>query len=207
MENIVDQKQKHVSIRSVIKSVRKGGEVSPYATKEQIDFANKVVNAEKFITDYIKKNGTKAFVSERLRDGFIGMERKVNGHTVIQTERGAPFGTIVAIPTKNEEAPVAYGTSYIDSTDMLLGASFPVYGQYLALLRAIKASEQGIDLADDNYKYRKAEAQINHFKKRSLAFFYPDIYSYSRGQEGKKVVYENYDVIHARREAILAAKK
>jgi hypothetical protein len=40
-----------------------------------------------------------------------------------------------------------------------------------------------------------------------LAYYYPDVYSHSRGQEGKKVVYENYDEIHKRRAMILGEGK
>lgn len=37
------------------------------------------------------------------------------------------------------------------------------------------------------------EEIYEQFRKRALAYFHPEVYSYSRGQEGKKVVYNHFD--------------
>lgn len=145
-----------------------------------------LVEAIEFVEKYKKENGDKSFLCERLRDGFIGnLITDMNGNRYIQSTRGKPYGTIVSIKTKDG---VSIGATYLDSNDK----DYPIIGCYLALKEAIN---------NNTVLRNKAVKQIEHFKKRSLAFFWPEKYSYSRGTEPVK--YEDYDVIHKRREMIL----
>lgn len=161
------------------------------------EIAKLINEAEVFVNDYVKKNGTKSFISERLRNGFIGeLIYCEDGTSYIQSIRGKPFGTIVAIPTNNN---VVLGMSYLDSEDM--EKAYPIIGLYIALKRALKRLEKNETGAEKRCIKSKAKKQIIHFEKRALAFFHPDIYSYSRGSN--PVHYDNYDEIHQRRKFIL----
>lgn len=207
MKNEKEATTKNVvrSVRSMLKVLRSGGEVTNIQNakeQENLEYANLVIKAEDFVKDYIEKNGTKGFIAERLRNGFIGnLVYTDNGTSYIQSVRGKPFGTVVAIRTSND---IVIGTSYLDSEDQ--NKPFPIVGLYLALTRAIKALDEGFERTGKCFIKSRARKQIEHFEKRALAYFHPEVYSYSRGQEGKKVVYENYDIIKARREAVLNAK-
>lgn len=201
--------KKRFPVKSIVKKLRR----NHYLTEEQLlkdvnqwyeiapgdfEYAKDILTAEEFVKDYINDNGTKAFISERLRDGYIGKEINENGKVSIQSERGMPFGTVVAIPTSDPDNPVAFGYSYMSSYERMRGLSYPVLGQALALKRAIAARDGKTDVNAPNGTRPKAKDQVEHFQKRAKAFFYPDIYSYSRGQEGKKVVYDDWDGIHER---------
>lgn len=189
------------SLKKVIKALKNGEKAPENATAEDIQFATDVVNAEKFVKEFIKKNGTKAFISERLRDGYIGKELNINGAYAIQSERGAPHGTLVAMP--NKQGTITLGVSYISPRDTRLGHSYPILGVFNALKNCLYNLVDEREY-DEGFLVRNKDAQqVDHFKKRALAFFWPDVYSYSRGQEGKKVVYENYEAIHRRRKLIL----
>lgn len=139
-------------------------------------------------------------VAERLRDGYIGkIKINKNGLTSIQNTRGKPYGTIVAVPTEDN---IVIGVSYITKDEM----DFPIIGEYLALKRALEGKEKNKTSYERKSVITKAKAQVEHFEKRSLAYYHPEIYSYSRGIEGKKVVYDNYEEIHARQQMILGKK-
>lgn len=169
--------------------------------KEELEKACLVREAELFVENYRKEHGTKAYLCERLRDGFIGnLVTDINGNSYIQSVRGKPYGTVVAIPTKDD---IAIGMSYVDPEDKSFG--HPIVGCYLALKRAIENKEAGKTRADERWIKNKAKKQIDHFEKRSLAFFWPDRYSYSRGTEPVK--YPDYDIIHERRAKILGENK
>lgn len=177
----------------------KAKKVSVKTEKENHNFAvaNYIFDAEKFVNDYIKKNGTKSFISERLRNGFIGeLVHCENGTSYIQSIRGKPFGTVVAIPTKDN---VVLGMSYLDPEDM--EKDYPILGLYIALKRALDGLKENKIGAEKRYIKSKARKQIIHFEKRAKAFFHPDVYSYSRGSN--PVHYDNYDEIHQRRKLVL----
>ncbi len=200
---------KNVAIRNVnsmLKVIRAGGTVTDIKNakeQENLEYANLVVTAENYVKDYIAKNGTKGFIAERLRDGFIGeLVHADNGASYIQAVRGKPFGTVVAIKTEDD---IVLGMSYMDPEDA--NKSHPIVGLYIALKRAVDGLNAGYKRAEKRYIKSRAHRQIEHFEKRALAFFHPDVYSYSRGQEGKKVVYEDYDIIHKRRAMILGEGK
>ena len=155
--------------------------------------------------------GKSTFVSERLRPGYIGAEIPSDRGIFLQTERGKPYGTAVAVPT---EDAVCIGYSFIDERDSRYAT--PIVGLYIAYKRAIEGRDNGKKgfenptVLPDGSKHNldsNTKAQLIHFEKRALAYFHPDVYSYSRGQEGKKVVYDNYDKIHSRQIAILGEDK
>ena len=193
-----------LALRKVVKEFRKGNKPvngkytindKEYAVRdEDANIANLVLEAEKFVSDYIKENGTTSFLSERLRNGFIGEEVHTdNGTTYIQLTRGKPYGTVASIAIGDN---IYYGTSYIAEEDK--NCAFPVIGQYLALKKAIACSKADSEFPKIKSKTRK---QFDHFVLRSKAFFFPDKYSYSRGSD--PVDYPNYDEIKARRDKIL----
>jgi hypothetical protein len=154
------------------------------------------MEARKFVDDYVAKGG--AFIAERLRDGYIGELKLIDGKQVIQTERGVPYGTIVAIKTEDS---IVTGISYLSPEEK----SKPIVGLYIALKRALDGLKEGKKLTETKYIKRKARKQIEHFEKRALSYFHPEVYSYSRGTNPVK--YEDYDAIKARREVILKEKK
>lgn len=190
----------------MIRELRKGKEIHDVKSgkeQENYEYAQLVVKAEKFVKEYIEKNGTKAFISERLRNGFIGdLVHTEAGTTYIQSVRGKPYGTVVAIKSGDD---IVLGMSYMDTEDA--NKAHPIVGLYIALKRAIDGAKEGKKRAEVKYIKSRAKKQIRHFEKRALAYFHPDVYSYSRGQEGKKVVYENYEEIHRRRAMILGENK
>lgn len=201
--------KKRYPIKCIIRNLRKDHYLTEDQLKKQImsgtyeidsrdfEYAKDVLTAEEFVRDFIKDNGTKAFISERLRDGYIGKEINENGKVSIQAERGKPFGTVVAIPTSDPDNPIALGFSYMSPYERFRRISYPVLGQAIALKRAI-AARDGQPVRTDIDVRPKSKDQTEHFTKRALAYFYPDIYSYSRGQEGKKVVYDDWEEIHER---------
>jgi hypothetical protein len=200
---------KNVAIRNVnsmLKVIRAGGTVTDIKNakeQENLEYANLVVTAENYVKDYIAKNGTKGFIAERLRDGFIGeLVHADNGASYIQAVRGKPYGTVVALKT---DKGTVLGMSYIDPED--INKPHPIVGLYIALKRAVDGKEGGYNGFEKRYVKSRARKQIEHFYKRSLTYYHPDVYSHSRGQEGKKVVYENYDEIHKRRAMILGEGK
>ena len=200
---------KNVGNRKVdfmLKELRSGRQINNVKNtneQENLEYAKLVIEAEDFVNDYVSKNGTKSFIAERLRDGFIGeLVHADNGTSYIQSVRGKPFGTVVAIKANDD---IVIGMSYMDPED--INKAHPIVGLYIALLRAIDGLNCGFKRADKKFIKSRARKQIEHFEKRALAYFHPDVYSYSRGQEGKKVVYENFDEIHRRRAMILGEEK
>lgn len=194
----------YLALRKVVKEFRNGNKPvngkyvfngKDYLVKKKDeDIANLVIEADKFVSDYIKEHGTRSLLSERLRDGFIGEEIYAeNGTSFIQATRGKPYGTAVSIFVNDH---IYFGTSYISGEDS--NCAFPIIGQYLALKKAIESSKTG--LTSTNIK-SKATKQFEHFVLRSKAYFLPDVYSYSRGTS--PVEYPNYDEIKARRDKIL----
>lgn len=148
---------------------------------------------------YLDKCNVK-HVTERLRPGFIGMETK-NGNVVSQqVSRGAPYGTIVSIPGINGKATI--GVSYYDEIGKF---ATPIRSEYEALKDAIKNKDSGCNGLPKERVRPEAKAQVDHFYKRSLAYWNPDVYSHSRGSE--PVVYKNYDKIHENQTKILGEQK
>lgn len=206
MKNKKETTTKNVvrSAHSMLKILRSGGEVTNIQnTKEQenLEYANLVIKAENFVKDYIEKNGTKGFIAERLRNGFIGnLVYTDNGTSYIQSVRGKPYGTVVAL--KNGE-DIVLGMSYVDPEDINKG--HPIIGLYIALKRAIDGLKEGKIRAEAKYIKSRSRKQIEHFEKRALAYFHPDKYSHSRGSDPVK--YEDYNEIHKRRAMILGEGK
>lgn len=192
------------SADSMITALRNGKEITDIRNdKEQknLEFAQLVIKSEDFVKNFIEKNGTKAFISERLRAGYIGeIVHAENGASYIQSIRGKPYGTVVAVKTDKD---IVLGMSYMDPEDINRG--HPIVGLYIALKRAIDGLEAGKVRAEERYIKSRARRQIQHFEKRALAYFHPDTYSYSRGTNPVK--YEGYEEIHKRRAMILGEGK
>ena len=171
--------KKAVRVRTVVNALKAGKAIPAEATPEQVDFANQVIQAEKIVSDFIKENGTKAMLVERLRDHYIG-EIVKSGNTVnIQAVRGKPYGTIVALPTKDNN--IVCGISYLSAEDK--NSSFPILGVSIALKRALEGREAGKALQEKASLKEKSAAQVKHFENRALAYFFPEKYSYTRGSE------------------------
>ena len=188
------------STESFLDSIRKREtefEIHSEEEKLNFEYALLIDKAENYVNNFIKTNGTKAFLAERLRDGFIGeLVHTNNGTSYIQSVRGRPYGTIVALKTDDD---IVVGISYLDPEDMNKG--HPIVGQYLALKRAEEGLAAGAIRTNGRYIKARAHKQIEHFEKRALAYFHPEKYSHSRGTD--PVVYENFDEIHKRRAMIL----
>lgn len=168
---------------------------------EQTEVSKNVQEAIKTLviaTLYLDKCGVK-HMTERLRPGYIGMEVKNSNSVSYQTVRGQPYGTIVSIPSNDGLSVI--GMSYFDKTEQF---ATPIVGEYMALKRAIERKEAGETGADKKWIKNSAKAQIEHFYKRSLAYWNPDKYS-QRGTEPVK--YENFDKIHENQLYILGADK
>lgn len=148
---------------------------------------------------YLDKCGIK-HVTERLRPGFIGMETKDTYTVTQQVTRGAPYGTLVSIPGLNGKSTV--GISYYDEIGRF---ATPIRSEYIALKKALLNKERGINGTDKESLRKEAKSQFEHFYKRSLAYWNPDKYSYSRGTE--PVEYENFDKIHENQTKILGEQK
>lgn len=148
---------------------------------------------------YLDKCGIK-HVTERLRPGFIGMETKDTYTVTQQVSRGAPYGTLVSIPGLNGKSTV--GISYYDEIGRF---ATPIRSEYIALKKALLNKERGINGTDKESLRKEAKSQFEHFYKRSLAYWNPDKYSYSRGTE--PVEYENFDKIHENQTKILGEQK
>lgn len=171
--------KKTVRIRAVVKALKAGKEAPGAATKEQITFAKEVLAADEYVKNFIKENGTKAFLTERLRDHYIG-EIVKSGNTVnIQAVRGKPYGTVVAVP--NGKGDIVCGLTYMSTED--INSPFPILGVAKALKRALEGRDAGKTRAEISSSREKAKAQIQHFENRALAYFYPEKYSYTKGSE------------------------
>ena len=150
--------------------------------------------AIKFAEDF-KASGEK-YVSIRIRDGYIGKELDGSG-TKLQTERSRPRGTMVAIKGKDDK--VYIGAAYKSSKD----GDIPAVGIKLALERALKNRDEAEKngLIPSSGVKEKDQLLYNFFKIRSMCYFFPELYSHSRGTN--KITYPNYDKIHENRKRAL----
>ncbi len=172
-----------------------------------------MVEAIKFVTTYSKEN---QFVTERLRTYFVGETIKCDaGFEVWAPCRGKPTGTVVAIKT---DWGIAIGISKIAKDE-----KYPVaiVGQYLALKDAIASkdsAEKSGEYKNTDEKYpammidgrfnllnNHERKQLERFILRAKAYFYPETYSFSRGEN--PVSYPNYEEIHRRQVLILGEDK
>lgn len=146
--------------------------------------------AQKFVDEFKATNGNKGIISLRIRDGYIGKELDNSGRK-LQTERARPRGTLVAI--KGENGQVFIGSVYKANKD----EDIPIVGIAEALKDAL-AQKAGTDA--NKLKPRDKDL-LDFFIIRSKCFFWPEIYSHTRGTE--KLTYPNYDKIHANRKRVL----
>ena len=143
--------------------------------------------AQKFVDEFREKNGTKGFIAIRIRDGFIG---KDVGGNKLQLERTKPRGTIVAIKNPNKEGEIKIGWVYKSNKD----EDIPIVG----LAKALQAA-----LSDNPVEpiKKKDDGLLEFFSIRAKCFFYPEIYSHSRGTQ--KLVYPNWEKVHEGRKRAL----
>lgn len=142
--------------------------------------------AQAFI-DKFKASGEK-YIAIRIRDGYIGKEL---GGRNLQLTRGKPRGTFVAIKGENEQ--VFVGHTYLSNKD----EDIPIVGLAEALKMAIAEKEDGVAKT-----LKSKDVDLYHFfRKRALAYFFPEKYSHSKGSD--PVEYPMYDKIHKNRERAL----
>lgn len=193
-------------------------ELSKERLGKAVDFWKKRT-CELLVADFRKRE---KMLTLRIRDGFIGKELDNSGYR-LQLERGKPRGTLVAIKGENDD--VFIGHTYLKPGDK----DVPVVGQFIALMDALsqregKVPEEEIFLpktgfyeadylaSSDGFIHitvpeHKEMKNMNDrrleefFRIRALCYFWPDIYSHTRGSD--KVVYPNYEHIHGNRERAL----
>ena len=177
---------------------------------EKKDARNKIRDeAQKFVDEFKKEYGNKGFISLRIRDGYIGKEL---GGGRLQLTRGRPRGTLVAI--KGENGQVFIGHTYLSNKD----EDIPIVGIAEALKVAIKRKEVAKKMEENikkenlplnsveytsqfNSPKNKDLDLIKFFEIRAKCFFYPELYSHSRGIE--KLEYPNYEKVHELRKRAL----
>lgn len=137
--------------------------------------------AQKYVDDFRKKHGNNAYISLRIRDGFIGKE--IGGGN-LQLTRTKPRGTMVAI--KEEDGEVKIGWTYLNKED----EDIPIVG----IAEALKFAQ--ID-ETKKLKNKNDKDLFDFFMVRAKCYFYPEKYSHSRGTE--KIDYPNYDKVHSNR--------
>ena len=147
--------------------------------------------AQKFVDAFKAENGNKGYISLRIRDGYIGKELDASGRK-LQTERARPRGTLVAI--KGKEGKVYIGATYKSNKD----EDIPIVGIAEALRNAINSKNNDQNTLD--VKAKDVDL-VKFFNIRAKCFFYPEIFSHSRGVE--KLTYPNYDKIHYLRNKVL----
>lgn len=186
------------SLKNVLKLMRSGSEVASntesklgFVSDEMFKKAREIIEAEKYVEDFIKENGTKSMLSLRIRRGYIGKEIDLGGGCKgLQTQRSKPFGTLVAIKD-NKTQEICYGVSYISPTE---DKHSRIVGLALALKRA-----QGLE---ELVSIKRIDSELfNYFTVRARAYFYPDKYSRKHGAENP-IEYPNYDKIHKNRQLL-----
>jgi len=142
--------------------------------------------AQKYIDAYHKEHGNNAYISLRIRDGFIGKE--IGGGN-LQLTRTKPRGTMVAIKGE-EDGEVKIGWTYLNKED----EDIPIVG----IMKALKAAQTN---ETPKLKNKNDKDLLNFFAVRAKCYFYPEKYSHSRGTE--KIDYPNYDKVHYLRQVAL----
>lgn len=143
--------------------------------------------AQKYVDDFRKKHGNNAYISLRIRDGFIGKE--IGGGN-LQLTRTKPRGTMVAIKGDND-GEVKLGWTYLNKED----EDIPIVG----IMEALKAAQATETM---KLKNKNDKDLLAFFNVRAKCYFYPEKYSHSRGTE--KIDYPNYDKVHSNRAKALA---
>ena len=154
------------------------------------------------------------YISIRIRDGFIGKELSEDGR-ILQPYRTRPRGTMVAFKNPNNENELRIGISYlhgyIDKDVPIIGIANAIkyanseLNNYMAT--TLKEDENGIKVCyimnTDSYNSinKNDKDLLNFFKIRALCYFYPEIYSHSRGYD--KIEYPNYEKNHKNRLRVL----
>jgi hypothetical protein len=189
-----------VSVSELFKMGRSGTELSKsmpvktgfVLTDENLKAAKDVIEAEQYIKDFIKKNGTKAMLSLRIRRGYIGKEIDLpDGTKALQTQRSRPFGVMVALKENGIDKEVSYGISYINPIET---HHYPIVGLALALRRA-----QGLE---DPIPVRNVDMDLfNFFTVRARAYFFPERYSRKHGV-ANPIDYPGYEKIHKNRKLL-----
>lgn len=146
-------------------------------------------------------------ISIRIRDGFIGKEITPDGR-VLQPYRTKPRGTMVAFKNPKKENELLIGISYLNNTT---DKDIPIIGVANAIKYAMEEKKgyttftgsvstdkvQVFGFINSNLFYtanQNDKELYDFFKIRALCYFYPDIYSHSRGSD--KIEYPNYEKIH-----------
>lgn len=202
------------ALKKMAYSLARGENVEiPVGVREVV---GEMVEAIKFTEAFKKEHGEAQLMTERLRTYYVGETIKCNaGFEVWAPCRGKPTGTLVAIKT---DWGIAIGISKISKEE-----KYPVaiVGQYLALQNALKSKESAeasgeyknetekvaVMVMDGNFNTlnNHERKQFERFILRAKCYFYPEVYSFSRGEN--PVSYPNYDEIHKRQVMILGEEK
>ena len=169
--------------------------------------------ATAYVENFRNGKGNK-YVAIRIRDGYIGKEMTKDGR-VLQPYRTRPRGTMVAFKDPNKENELRIGISYLHDE---MDKDIPIVGIANAIKYAMEEKEEcttftGSVSTDKVQVFGYINTNIFHtmsqndkdlyefFKIRALCYFYPDIYSHSRGTD--KIEYPNYEKIHKNRARVL----
>jgi hypothetical protein len=137
------------------------------AAEELYKAAVELHTARKYIEHYTS-NKKNSMIVEQIREGYIGKKVvTLDGTEFVQTTRGKPIGTLVAIGKDN------WGFTYIGKDEKYIDS---IIGTYIALKRILEGEKEP--------KIRTETAgQIQHFVERTYRCFDKNHYSLKCGTD------------------------
>ena len=154
--------------------------------KELFRAANELIESRKYLEDV--RRAQKICV-DTFRYGYIGkIVTDMYGSEFTQTRRGRPYGYIAAIQDGDK---LYVGYTLLSDKEKF---PHPVIGQALALRNAFTNKGNGITFDKvlerstqgngiNPYLNGESASMLKHFYDRARRYFFPDIYSFSRGSD------------------------
>lgn len=141
------------------------------------DELKEVIKETAWAMDFLEKHKSEKFIVERLRPNTVGdIINDKSGEPTIALNRGKPEGFIAAI---SDSKNIYFGVSYSNPSEKYV---LPVIGQAIALQRAIENKDKKYpEKISKIFLKKHHKKQIEHFFNRSKAYFFPEIFSFSRG--------------------------
>lgn len=192
--------------KKTLEEFKKEKEVIEKERKERIQREKEQKEKATEYVENFRKKGNK-YIAIRIRNGFIGKELTADGR-ILQPYRTKPRGTIVAFKDPENENILRIGISYLNGYK---DKDIPIVGIAESIKYALEENKDyvSITLSKPEDKIRSYEfinkdsydmmskndkELLDFFRIRALCYFYPDLYSHSRGSE--KIEYPNYEKIH-----------